>query len=356
MDGTPPRDAATLAAAELGRLMPMFLWVSPTGHIRAAGPTLSKICGAGTLAGARLFEVFHVTGPRPAASMEEFARLAGQRLQLRLRQGARTALRGQVVPLAAGQGLLVNLSFGIAVAGAVRDHRLTSADFAITDLTVELLYLTEAKAAVTEELAALNRRLDRARHAAEARAQTDALTGLANRRALDLALARAVDAAARGRRGFALLHLDLDLFKAVNDTFGHAAGDHVLTRVAAVLRAETRKPDTVARVGGDEFVLILPGQVDPARIEAVSRRIIDGLEVPLVFEGRSCRISGSIGATISCHYGVPDADRMLNDADAALYASKRQGRGRAMIWSPGLRLPGDRRSPEPPWPGAGGTA
>lgn len=347
---------ATLAAAELGRLMPMFLWVTPAGRIRAAGPTLAKVCGAGPLTGARFSDVFDLTRPRLAGRAGELAALTGQRLQVRLRHGARTALRGQVVPLAAGQGVLVNLSFGIAVAEAVRDHRLTDADFATTDLTVELLYLTEAKTAVMEELAALNRRLDLARSAAEARALTDALTGLANRRALDLALVRAVEAAARGRRGFALLHLDLDLFKAVNDTFGHAAGDRVLTRVAAVLRAETRKPDTVARVGGDEFVLILPGQVDPAQIEAAARRIIEGLEAPLDFAGRSCRISGSIGATISCLYAVPDADRMLSDADTALYASKRRGRGRATIWSPGLRLPEDKRAPEPPWPGGGAAA
>jgi diguanylate cyclase (GGDEF)-like protein len=118
-----------------------------------------------------------------------------------------------------------------------------------------------------------------------------------------------------------------------------------------VLRAETRKQDTVARVGGDEFVLILPGQVDPAQIDAVARRIIEGLETPLVFEGRPCRISGSIGATVSCLYPVPEADRMLNDADTALYASKRRGRGRATIYAPGLRLPEDRRAPEPPWLG-----
>ena len=348
MDGALPGDKATMAVCELGRLMPMFLWVAPTGRIRAAGPTLSKVCGAGPLSGARFFDVFDLTKPRPAATMEDLARLTGQRLQVRLRHGARTSLRGQIVPLAAEEGLLVNLSFGIAVAEAVRDHRLTNADFATTDLTVELLYLTEAKAAVMEELAALNRRLDTARHAAEARALTDALTGLANRRALAAALARAVDAAAHGRRGFALLHLDLDLFKAVNDTLGHAAGDCVLTRVAAVLRAETRKQDTVARAGGDEFVLILPGQVDPAQIEAVARRIIEGLEAPLVFEGRPCRISGSIGATVSCLYPVPEADRMLNDADTALYVSKRRGRGRATIYAPGLRLPEDRRAPELP--------
>lgn len=346
MDGSPPRDAALVPVSDLGRLMPMFLWLAPSGHIRAAGPTLVKICGVNPLLGSRFLDRFELCRPEAAARMEDLCRLAGRRLQLRLRQGPRTPLRGHLVVLPEGQGLFVNLSFGIVVAEAVREHRLTDADFAPTDLTVELLYLTEAKAAVMAELAALNHRLQAARSAAEAQAQSDALTGLANRRALDAALARAAEAATRGR-GFALLHLDLDLFKQVNDTLGHAAGDQVLIRVAEVLRAETRKHDTVARVGGDEFVLILPGQTDPARIAAVATRIIAGLEAPIRFEGKPCRISGSVGATISTLYPRPDADRMLSDADTALYASKHGGRGRCTLYTPGLLLPGDKRAPAP---------
>lgn len=345
MDRVRPHDPVVLAAADLGRLMPMFLWIAPDGRIRAAGPTLAKVCGPEPIEGARFLDRFELTRPRSAATVEEVRRLAGQRLQLRLRHGARTPFRGHLVGLGDDREILVNLSFGIAVAEAVREHRLTSADFAPTDLTVELLYLTEAKAAVTDELAALNCRLRAARSAAETQAMTDALTGLANRRALDAALARAIEAAACGRRGFALLHLDLDLFKQVNDTFGHAAGDFVLVRVAEVLRTETRKHDTVARVGGDEFVLILPGQVDAGRIDAVARRIIAGLEAPMDCAGRPCHISGSIGATISSHYAVPDADAMLSDADAALYASKRLGRGRCTLFISGMHLPEDKREP-----------
>lgn len=345
MDGARPDDPVVLAAADLGRLMPLSLWVVPDGQIRAAGPTLARVCGPDPIEGARFLDRFELTRPRSAATMEEVRRLAGQRLQLRLRQGARTAFRGHLVALREDRGILVNLSFGIAVAEAVREHRLTSADFAPTDLTVELLYLTEAKAVVMGELAALNRRLRAARSAAETQAMTDALTGLANRRALDAALARAIEAAARGRRGFALLHLDLDLFKRVNDTLGHAAGDLVLLRVAEVLRAETRKHDTVARVGGDEFVVILPGQVDAGQIDAVAARIIAGLEAPIDCAGKPCRISGSIGATVSSQYAVPDAEAMLGDADAALYASKRLGRGRCTLFRPGTRLPADKRKP-----------
>lgn len=344
MDGNPVNDILTLGPAELARLLPMHLWVTPSGHVRAAGPTLAKICGAGPVVGARFLDLFELTKPQAVTTVGEMRHLGAKRLQLRLRRGARTTLRGHLVALPDAQGVFFNLSFGIGVAEAVREHRLTNADFAPTDLTIELLYLTEAKAAVLAELAALNRRLDIARSAAEERALTDALTGLANRRALDAALRRSAETAAGGGRGFALLHLDLDLFKQVNDTLGHAAGDFVLTRVAEVLRAETRRQDTVARVGGDEFVLILPGQVDERQIGAVAARIIGGLEAPMAFEGRPCRISGSIGATVSTHYAAPDAETMLSDADTALYASKHGGRGRCTFFVPGLRLPGDKRT------------
>ncbi|WP_347310514.1 GGDEF domain-containing protein [Defluviimonas sp. SAOS-178_SWC] len=343
MDGPPRDDPVLIGIADLGRLMPMYLWIAPTGHIRAVGPTLSKLFQGVALAGLRFLDVFEIRKPQAARSMDEVRRLAGQRLHLALREKPRTGLRGLVVPLQDGQGMVVNLSFGIAAAEAVRDHALTNADFAPTDLTVELLYLTEVKAAVMEELAALNARLRTAQRTAEEQALTDALTGLANRRALDHALVRVLDAAARGGRGFALLHLDIDFFKAVNDTFGHAAGDLVLSHVAAILRRATRKQDIVARVGGDEFVMILPGPVDEAMVATIARRIIAELEVPVMFEGAPCRISGSIGATLSGLYERPDADRMLSDADAALYVSKRRGRAQCTIYGPGLHLPEDQR-------------
>ena len=331
MDRLPVQDVALIGSDALGRLMPMYLWITPTGLIRAVGPTLAKLCAPRSLIGQRFLECFHIDKPRALDSMADVQALAGQRIMLRLRQGVGTGLRGQAQPLDGGQGWLLNLSFGIAVADAVRDHRLTNADFAATDLTVELLYLTEVKAAVMGELAALNTRLQAAQVAAEAQALTDALTGLANRRALDLDLARECQLAWRGGPPFALLHLDLDFFKAVNDSLGHAAGDFVLAATAQVLRAETRASDTVARVGGDEFVMILRGEVDADHVGRVAARIIAELERPIVYEGQPCRISGSVGVVLSGGCEVPEPGRMHADADAALYAAKRAGRGRCVV-------------------------
>lgn len=316
----------TLETAALTRLMPMCVALDAVGQITAIGPTLAKLLPAPLPIGQAFQSVFALRNPAGLDGISVFLARAGERLHLSI---GGVQLRGLAVPLQGG-GALINLSFGIGVIEAVRQHCLTDADFAATDLAVELLFLVEVKTAVMEELRSLNLRLQGAKVAAEEQALTDTLTGLRNRRALDLVMAGLI------RQGavFGLMHLDLDFFKQVNDTLGHAAGDHVLREVAAVLRAETRATDTVARVGGDEFVVILPGLPDAARLAQIASRIIDRLTQPIDFEGETCRISGSIGLTVSSLYDRPDADRMLGDADIALYASKRAGRSQAQFYAP----------------------
>jgi diguanylate cyclase (GGDEF)-like protein len=281
------------------------------------------------LVGQSLFSVFGLRRVGAIASMDDLRARIGQPLALARCDGG-AGFRGIAMPQAAGGGLLLNLSFGIGVVDAVRDFALTDADFAPTDLAIELLYVVEAKSAVMGELARLNLGLRGAKSAAEARALTDTLTGLGNRRALDDALSHTVGMG----RPFALLHLDLDFFKAVNDTRGHAAGDHVLVVVADVLRAATRDGDIVTRVGGDEFVLILPNPPDTAALLRISNRIIAGLQVPIPFEGGTCNISGSIGIARSDDFGAGELAQMQAAADAALYASKHAGRGRATLSVP----------------------
>jgi diguanylate cyclase (GGDEF)-like protein len=327
MDGaTPPLATYTLGAAALDRLMPLYLALAPDGTITGAGVTLAKLFPDTRLIGQSLFDLFTLRRAGAIITMAGLSARIGQTLTLARRDGG-ASLRGIALPMAQGEGLLLNLSFGINVIDAVRDFTLTEADFAPTDLAIEILYMAEAKSAVMGELARLNTSLKGAKSAAEARALTDTLTGLGNRRALDEALTRIVDLA----RPFALLHLDLDFFKAVNDTRGHAAGDHVLAAVANVLRAATRDGDIVTRVGGDEFILLLPNPPGGQALLRIAARIIAGLEVPIPFEGVDCRISGSIGIAQSALFKPVDLDQMQAAADAALYASKRAGRGRATL-------------------------
>lgn len=320
--------AVTLSSAALSALMPMHLLVGPTGHVLAAGPTLARLRPEAPLAGCRLLELFAFRRPVAPSSLADLLAQAGRRLSLQFRAAPRTAFQGIVVPLPDGQGALLNLSFGIGAVSAVAEHRLTASDFAPTDLTVEMLYLVEAKSAAMEESRRLNLKLEGARSAAEEQALTDALTGLRNRRAMEEALARLT----RHRARFGLIHLDLDRFKAVNDTLGHAAGDAVLGAVADALRAEVRDCDVAARVGGDEFLVIFPDTADTRWLSGIANRIIARIEEPVPFGEELCRISASAGITVSTAYARPDPERMLHDADAALYASKRAGRGRATVW------------------------
>jgi diguanylate cyclase (GGDEF)-like protein len=306
----------------LETLCPMFLLVDNAGQIRRVGPTLQKLRPDQPLLGADFLDLFELIRPRGITTVSALMATAGGRLNLKFRDEPRTALKGLIAPLPSCGGAVVNLSFGISVLDAVRDYALTSADFSGTDFAIELLYLVEAKSTAMEASRTLNLRLQGAMLAAEEQAYTDTLTGLKNRRAMDHILGHLISTKTR----FALMHLDLDFFKSVNDQLGHAAGDYVLQQAARIMLEETREDDTVARVGGDEFVLIFKGLPDPVKLNAIAERLIDNLGTPMSFEGGSCTVSASIGTAFSTQFENPTTSQMLHAADIALYAAKRNGR------------------------------
>lgn len=320
-----------LTDAGLDRLMPMHLWVGPDGQVQHAGPTLVRLA-RGALSGRPWHEVVTLRRPGPTSNIDEVVAMQGVPLKLSLNAAPDLSLKGLVVALPGTGGALLNLSLGISLIEAVGRFDLTLGDFTPTDLAVELLYLNEAKTAVTGELERLARRLDGARLSAEVAAATDMLTGLANRRGLDGTLSRLMAT----RRPFGLMHVDLDYFKDVNDTLGHAAGDAVLQTVAARLRAECRSYDLVARVGGDEFVILLIDLVEPQPLQAIATRLIERLEQPIDVDGTFCSISASIGIALSTRQVGLDPARLMHEADLALYESKRQGRARATLVSDDL--------------------
>ena len=311
----------------LVRFMPMHLLLDEGGQVISAGPTLMRVLAGQDVVGARFEDLFEVRAPGGVVLASDLAQRAGQRFRLVPLHNRRVGLRGLGLQLAGTKMVLLNLSFGIDLIAAVREYALTDADFAATDLAMEMLYLAEANAAVTNELRGLNLRLEGARMLAEEEALTDPLTGLRNRRAADLVLERLC----ASRAAFGVMHLDLDYFKAVNDTLGHAAGDFVLENVGRILREQVRAEDCAARIGGDEFVIILPGRTDAQVLQTIAARIIARVSEPMEFEGSPCKISGSIGIVRSSDLTAPDAAQVLVASDRALYAAKHAGRGQAVL-------------------------
>ncbi|MGE5468780.1 MAG: EAL domain-containing protein [Ignavibacteria bacterium] len=166
-------------------------------------------------------------------------------------------------------------------------------------------------------------------------AQHDALTGLPNRTQLEADLREVLADAVRGQHRAALLFIDLDEFKQVNDTLGHPVGDLLLQAVSGRLQHCLRRGDSVARLGGDEFVICLPHIHNSDEAALVASKVLEALGRVFELEGHELQIGGSIGIAI-CPTDGTDAPMMMRAADVALYHAKRIGRGNYQFFTPGL--------------------
>ncbi|WP_353645039.1 EAL domain-containing protein [Mesorhizobium sp. WSM2239] len=197
----------------------------------------------------------------------------------------------------------------------------------------------------------LTRELERAKNLAETRyaeleaakariehnALHDSLTGLPNRRYLDEILDHYAAACARSGGYAALLHIDLDRFKQINDTLGHAAGDAMLVHASKVLKANMRPQDFVARIGGDEFVLVVcTSESGSDYLAVLADRIIGQMRQPVSYEGHQCRFGVSIGIAAETGEDI-DPKRLLVNADIALYRAKSRGRNRHEFFTEALQ-------------------
>jgi diguanylate cyclase (GGDEF)-like protein/PAS domain S-box-containing protein len=176
--------------------------------------------------------------------------------------------------------------------------------------------------------------LEVARNHLEHASLHDALTGLPNRRHLDMALNKFHLGSKQGQ-SLTLLHVDLDRFKQINDTKGHAAGDAVLVQISSMLRNQFRGSDLVARIGGDEFVVLLSPSPDRRILQQMVDRVISLSRQPIMWQGHECRCGVSIGIAESV--GNIDPKQLFVNADIALYRAKNSGRNCAVFFTGGLQ-------------------
>ena len=168
-------------------------------------------------------------------------------------------------------------------------------------------------------------------------AHHDQLTGLPNRILLADRLRVALAHAARNKVSCGLMFLDLDRFKSINDTLGHAIGDELLIEVARRLRTSVRDSDTVARLGGDEFVIVLPALRAPEDAETVARKMVASLGMPYELSGHPVATTPSIGIALFPEDAL-DGDELLRNADAAMYEAKQGGRNGYRFYKSGMQV------------------
>jgi diguanylate cyclase (GGDEF)-like protein len=211
----------------------------------------------------------------------------------------------------------------VAWVAVVQGIAVIEMDGGVFDRWMDVVVSVAVVAVVVHSLVQVNRRLV-ARLEAEAR--VDKLTGVLNRRGFEERAAVEVERARRQDAPIGVVTFDIDYFKRVNDEWGHETGDRVLEHLGAVLRTESRRADVVARMGGEEFVALLPG-VDSGDAMAYAERVRDafagetGLGLPHV----------TVSAGVSAVVAPASVDELLQPADSALYAAKRAGRDRALV-------------------------
>ena len=164
----------------------------------------------------------------------------------------------------------------------------------------------------------------------------DGVTGLANRALFTERVRHALARSRREKGGLAVIFLDLDDFKTINDSLGHAAGDEVLQEVARRLDQSIRGADTAARFGGDEFAVLLEDVANSQEAADAAERILDALALPVVAGHKELALRGSLGISVAEHGSTAEADDMIRDADAAMYIAKRDGKGGYRLFEPAM--------------------
>ncbi len=324
------------------RAFPFALQIDRAMQIVSCGELLLRVCPE--VDGGPQFDDCFALPPheRRGVAFDELDAAAGAgNLQIlrRRRECATPPLRGQWMRLDDDHLLFLGWPW-VTSFGQLSDMGVKLSEIPPHNPLAEMLMLLQTNRGAMQDAHELAEALKRQQAALEQanselshRAFHDALTGLPNRLMLRDRLAQALLRAQRKQTSLAVLFIDLDRFKAVNDTLGHRIGDRLLCAVADRIASQVRKSDTVAREGGDEFLVLLEEVGNAANAGAVAGKLLQALASPYLVEGHSLHCGGSIGIAMYPGDGE-DAEQLIKHADAAMFESKGQGRGRLHFFSP----------------------
>ncbi len=317
---------------------PFAFVVDPSRRIIAAGELLRRICPE-VDAQPLLDACFSATNDDLTRDFAQLAADSGQLLILnRKRAGVVPPLRGQWMAISDSSLMFIGWPW-VTTFGQLGEMGIKLSEIPPNNPLAERLMLLQTNRSAMDDAHELAQALRQRRKELEEvnkelahRAFHDALTGLPNRLMLRDRLSQAIARAERNGTVLAVLFIDLDRFKAINDTLGHRIGDAVLNSVAARIAGPLRKSDTVAREGGDEFLVLLEEVGSAQNAARVAAKLLHSLDQPHDIEGRSLHCSGSIGVAMYPDDGK-NADELIMHADAAMFDSKGGGRNQVHFFS-----------------------
>ncbi len=327
---------AVVHSDALDEIIPFAFIVTADGQSLHIGRTIRKALNLSEACQPNFFDIFDFSAPRRMVGNQDLHLACGKRISLKTKggeDGASLELRASVARShPTRKEFIILTSLGRRMPELIERLQLSDRDFAHADASIDLFYFLNTQSELLRDTQTMAERLREAKELAEAQAHTDTLTGLPNRRALTAYAECLLGKPGSERGNVFLLHVDLDRFKQVNDSLGHAAGDAILRRVTSDLLAASDDDGLVARIGGDEFVLIATRFQSEDQVEAMAEDLIASISAPLKVNGMQAKVGASIGITLIRPGSTKSIDTFLLEADLALYDVKNSGRGAVKVF------------------------